>query len=113
MTVPGNSLIQALFALAFVIASGYAAGRIHQWYKQGIDRDEAYRNGYDRASHSMFDMALSKRPGTPSPSAETATGSRRAHMVGHARKRIISEPVQVANGRRRRRTHRHPRTETD
>ena len=107
MTVPGNSIIQALFALAFVIASGYAAGRIHQWYKQGLDRDEAYRNGYDQASNSMFDMAIRKRsadPGTPAegdfaPPAEDVPDRR--HLVGQSRRRIQAEPK--ASGRRRRR----------
>jgi hypothetical protein len=122
MTVPGNSLIQALFALAFVIASGYAAGRIHQWYKQGLDRDEAYRNGYDRASHSMFDMAIRKRSDNPPaaamedytpPPVEKTARQRRAHLVGHARRRIFAETAQTASGRRRRRSHRDRRTDTD
>ncbi|MFI5932961.1 hypothetical protein [Actinoplanes sp. NPDC051494] len=109
MTVPGNSIIQAVFALAFVIASGYAAGRIHQWYKQGLDRDEAYRTGYDRASHSMFDMAIRKRTAAPPdedftpPAERAARQQRRAHLIGHARRRIFAEPTQTASGRRRRR----------
>src|SRR5689334_6525860 len=107
MTVPGNSIIQALFALAFVIASGYAAGRIHQWYKQGLDRDEAYRNGYDQASNSMFDMAIRKREEHPAgapaegdftPPAEERPD--RQHLVGQSRRRIQAEPKTT--GRRRR-----------
>ncbi|AGL20857.1 hypothetical protein [Actinoplanes sp. N902-109] len=109
MTVPGNSLIQAVFALAFVIASGYAAGRIHQWYRQGLDRDEAYRNGYDRASHSMFDMAIRKRSEQPAditPPVDKPARQRRAHLVGHARRRIAAEGTPSVAGRRRRRAHR-------
>ncbi|GAA2548175.1 hypothetical protein GCM10010435_16970 [Winogradskya consettensis] len=110
MTVPGNNLIQAVFALAFVIASGYAAGRIHQWYKQGLDRDRAYRTGYDRASHSMFDMAIRKRrqnpgaaPAEDTPPVEPPVKSRRSHLVGHARRQIFADPAQGGSGRRRRR----------
>ncbi|UQU65764.1 hypothetical protein COUCH_05445 [Couchioplanes caeruleus] len=110
MTVPGNSIIQALFALAFVIASGYAAGRIHQWYKQGLDRDEAYRNGYDQASNSMFDMAIRKRQQDPAAAdAEgdftpaAAESPDRQHLVGQSRRRIQSQP-QPKSGRRRRRS---------
>ena len=65
MTAPGNNLLQVALALAFVIASGYASGRIHQWYKHGLERDQAYREGYNQASRSMFDMAIRSRSGKP------------------------------------------------
>ncbi|BCJ54182.1 hypothetical protein Asp14428_56570 [Actinoplanes sp. NBRC 14428] len=109
MTVPGNSIIQALFALAFVIASGYAAGRIHQWYKQGLDRDQAYRTGYDQASNSMFDMAIRKRQQTAArsvtegdftPPAEERP--ERQHLVGQSRRRIQADPAPKTGRRRRR-----------
>ncbi|MFI5494889.1 hypothetical protein [Actinoplanes sp. NPDC051859] len=106
MTVPGNSIIQALFALAFVIASGYAAGRIHQWYKQGLDRDLAYRNGYDQASNSMFDLAIRKRRHDPATGTDfTPPAEDRSHLVGHARRRIQPDPKAKPAGRRRRRSH--------
>ncbi|WP_143162923.1 hypothetical protein, partial [Couchioplanes caeruleus] len=81
--MPGNSIIQALFALAFVVASRYATGRIHQWYKQGLDREEDYRTGYDQASNSMFDLAIRRRQHTPG-----GCDLDRQHVVGHARRRI-------------------------
>jgi hypothetical protein len=111
MIAPGNALIQALFAIAFVIASGYALGRIHQWYRDGIARDEAYRHGYDRASDCMLTMAVRKRAdAVPVPPAAAAppviapllvgrlvTASSPAgevaparHLVGHARRRIVA-----------------------
>jgi hypothetical protein len=95
MIAPGNSMIQALFALAFVIATGYASGRIHQWYKHGVERDQAYRNGYNLASNSMFDMALRKQAATaPTPITpavpEIVETPQRAHAVGHSRQRIDS-----------------------
>jgi hypothetical protein len=65
MIAPGNSFLQLLLALAFVIASGYASGRIHQWYKHGLERDHAYREGYDQASQSMFDMVTRGSPRRP------------------------------------------------
>ncbi|MEV6597217.1 hypothetical protein AB0M36_10185 [Actinoplanes sp. NPDC051346] len=103
MTVPGNSIIQALFALAFVVASGYAGGRIHQWYKQGLDRDEAYRTGYDQASHSMFDLAIRRRQQNPAEGGRGIAAKERHHLVGHARRRIQAEPEPSSGGRRRRR----------
>ena len=71
MTAPGNDLIEILLAMAFFIASAYAAGRIHQWYKYCLERDCAYREGYDAASQSMFD-AVDKARRRP---AVTASGS--------------------------------------
>jgi hypothetical protein len=61
MTAPGNNALLIILALAFVVASGYASGRIHQWYRHGLERDQAYREGYDHASHSLFDMAMKNR----------------------------------------------------
>jgi hypothetical protein len=57
MGAPGNSiLIVALFAV-FVACCGYAAGRIHQRRHTGEDREEAYRDGYEKGSHSVFSLA--------------------------------------------------------
>jgi hypothetical protein len=57
MTVPGNSpLILTLLAL-FLASTGYAGGRLHQWYRMGHDRDEAFRDGYDTATRSVFTLA--------------------------------------------------------
>ena len=85
MIAPGNSFIQLLLALAFVIASGYASGRIHQWYKHGLERDHAYREGYDQASQSMFDMVTR---GTPRRlAAEVPAPARAAGPAGHINER--------------------------
>jgi hypothetical protein len=100
MTAPGNNLLQIALALAFVIASGYASGRIHQWYRHGLERDHAYREGYNHASHSMFTMALQARS-TPAaavpPPADPETGQHLAvaaaapsRPVGASRRRILA-----------------------
>lgn len=95
MIAPGNNLIQIVLALAFVIASGYASGRIHQWYRHGLERDHAYREGYNHASHSMFTMALQARGATvPAATPDSgqhlvvATSSDRA--IGTSRRRILA-----------------------
>ena len=107
MIAPGNALIQALFAIAFVIAGGYALGRIHQWYRDGVARDEAYRCGYDRASDGMLTMAMRKRavgadvvPGVPAAAVRpvavrSVAGEGPAHLVGHARRRIVAGGLSV------------------
>jgi hypothetical protein len=62
MIAPGNAVIQVIFAIAFMVTTGYALGRIHQWYRDSYRREQAYRNGYDLASDSMFEMAMARRP---------------------------------------------------
>lgn len=91
MTAPGNDIIQILLALAFVIASGYGCGRIHQWYKHGLERDHAFREGYDHASRSMFDLALQTRstpPAAPRRADDPAITAARHPAVGLSRRRI-------------------------
>ena len=105
MTAPGNDIVQIVLALAFVIASGYALGRIHQWYKHGLERDGAYREGYNHASRSMFDMVVRNRTGrlsvaaahpaaprspapTPNLSGLSTEPQDLTNVVGLARRRI-------------------------
>ena len=120
MIAPGNGLIQAVFAIAFVIASGYALGRIHQWYRDGVARDEAYRSGYDRASDCMLNMALRKRTDGSGAVSPVVTGAARSgdapptvdrlvavastvgevpparQLVGHVRRRIVAGGLSCA-----------------
>ena len=56
MIAPGNEMVILTLALAFLLSSAYAFGRIHQWHKRGLERDEAYRTGYDNASRSIISM---------------------------------------------------------
>jgi hypothetical protein len=108
MIAPGNNLIQIALALAFVIASGYASGRIHQWYRHGLERDHAYREGYNHASHSMFTMALQAR-GASVPAAAPDAGQHLAvatsgdRMVGTSRRRILAANQRPAAEPARRR----------
>ena len=57
MTAPGNSAVLIILLAAFLACTGYAAGRLHQSYRTGQDRDEAFRDGYDTATRSVFSMA--------------------------------------------------------
>jgi hypothetical protein len=54
MTAP--SLVYVLLAV-LAVCTGYAVGRLHQWYRMDADREEAYREGYDDAARSTFTMA--------------------------------------------------------
>jgi hypothetical protein len=62
MTAPGNDPVFLALALSFFVTSAYALGRIHQWHKHGRQRDDAYRQGYDKASQSILDMMARPSP---------------------------------------------------
>jgi hypothetical protein len=62
MTAPGNDLLYLVLVLGIVISSAYAVGRIHQWHRHGLERDEAYRSGYEKASQAIIGM-MNSRPG--------------------------------------------------
>jgi hypothetical protein len=57
MTAPGDTTLLMTLLAVFTACTGYAAGRLHQWYRMGHDRDEAFRDGYDTATRSVFSMA--------------------------------------------------------
>ncbi|WP_433367438.1 hypothetical protein ACQPZX_39620 [Actinoplanes sp. CA-142083] len=71
MTAPGNSALVFTLLAVFLACSGYAAGRLHQRYQMERDREEAYRDGYDTATRSIFSLAarlVAPRRGTrPTP----------------------------------------------
>ncbi|BFU42424.1 hypothetical protein [Krasilnikovia sp. MM14-A1004] len=114
MTASGNDLVPLLLAFGLIIASGYLAGRVHQWYRTGLQRDGAYRAGYDHASRSMFDMAVRVRPAQPAvaapalprtpgaPVVRYAGVSRHSRPVGLGRRRIVAHRPTVPDRRRRR-----------
>lgn len=57
-------LLTFLFILAASV--GYACGRVHQWYRHALERDEAWRDGYDQASGTLFKTAarvMRRKPG--------------------------------------------------
>ncbi|GAA2647328.1 hypothetical protein [Paractinoplanes durhamensis] len=74
MIAPGNYHLLIALTLGILISSGYAIGRIHQWHKDGQERDEAYRHGYDTASLSILNTVIRESPAAP---LDANTSSRR------------------------------------
>lgn len=77
-SAPGNVYLQTLFLIAFIMTTAYACGRLHQWYRQGTDRDTAFREGYDRATHSLFRLATGAARTRPTERATRASTAVRA-----------------------------------
>lgn len=83
MSLPSSTALQVMFAVAIVIFTAYAAGRVHQWYRHGFEREEAFREGYNQASHALFHLATRNISATRNnPAARTIPGAGSAD--GHA-----------------------------
>jgi hypothetical protein len=57
VTSPDSQIFTIIFGITLLASIMYASGRVHQWYRQGLDRDDAFRDGYDRATRSLFALA--------------------------------------------------------
>lgn len=79
MSLPSGTALQVMFAVAIVIFTAYAAGRVHQWYRHGFEREEAFREGYNQASHALFHLATRNMSGA---SVDSQAGT---HAVSPAR----------------------------
>lgn len=44
-------------AIFMLVTMTYLAGRVHQFFKQTVDREAAYRDGYNTATRSLFALA--------------------------------------------------------
>ena len=72
MTPSGSIAVQLALSVAMVIFTSYVAGRVHQWYRHGFDRDVAFREGYNQASHTLFQLAVRNHPVKPAAVAAPA-----------------------------------------
>lgn len=58
MNAPGDSALIFSLLAVFVACTGYAAGRLHQRWQAAQDREEAYRDGYESGTSSVFSTAV-------------------------------------------------------
>jgi hypothetical protein len=79
MSLPSSTALQVMFAVAIVIFTAYAAGRVHQWYRHGFEREEAFREGYNQASHALFHLATRNIAGKAGSADGHADGPRARH----------------------------------
>lgn len=52
----------------------YVAGRVHQFFKQTNEREQAFRDGYNTATRSLFALATRTAKGQPPPSPKPMRG---------------------------------------
>jgi len=107
MTAPGNNALLITLLAGFTACAGYAAGRLHQWYRTGLDRDEAYRDGYDTATRSVFSLAArligprraARGTAAVTPAPAPTAGSPSADRVVPASRRPSPAADSVLGGR--------------
>ena len=78
MSYPNAAAMQITLAVAGVIMTAYAAGRVHEWYRHVHEREQAFRDGYNQASHSL----------PLGDTSRTGAGSRILRGVGRHRGRL-------------------------
>ncbi|AGL20856.1 hypothetical protein [Actinoplanes sp. N902-109] len=88
MTPSGSIALQLALSVVMVIFTSYIAGRVHQWYRHGFERDVAYREGYDQASHTLFQLAVRNHP--------AASASPQVNRPGTAQVRAVVPIHQLA-----------------
>ena len=69
-------MITLVLSLGIVMAGAYAMGRIHQWYRYGVEREEAYRSGYDKASLSLMGLMMTQPPRQRAATEHPGSGRR-------------------------------------
>ena len=79
MSLPSGTALQVMFAVAIVIFTAYAAGRVHQWYRHGFEREEAFREGYNQASHALFHLATRNMSGASADGRHAVSPARARH----------------------------------
>lgn len=110
--IPGNPWFLFLFTIVLLIAACYAAGRLHQFYRQNTDRDHAFRNGYDTATKSLFSLATRTHKALAAVTADDAdtapiraqapvhpaTPSRARHRARDRRKADLADTSKINYG---------------
>jgi hypothetical protein len=62
-----RAALQALLGMSLTTTAAYAAGRLHQWYAHARDLDQAWREGHEAATRTLFPVAARAARRRPSP----------------------------------------------
>lgn len=74
-----TNTVQVVLSVVMVMFTAYIAGRIHQWSRRTFERHDAFREGYDRASHALFHLATrGVPPAGPEPDRGVRSAPRRS-----------------------------------
>jgi hypothetical protein len=75
MTFFRQDFLGPAVAMFLLVLMTYIAGRIHQFFKQTTEREQAFREGYNSATRSLFSLATqTARAVKPRPSPKPIRG---------------------------------------
>jgi hypothetical protein len=63
----GSQLVALTATILLLGLACYGFGRVHQYFRQGMERDVAFRNGYNTATKSLFHEAIRIAKGIEAP----------------------------------------------
>ena len=55
--MPTDSVLEIAACIVISALIAYIGGRLHQWYRLGLDRDRSFRDGYRHGYRAFFVMA--------------------------------------------------------
>jgi hypothetical protein len=100
MTAPGDSVLLLILFAVFLACCGYAGGRAHQRYLTSQDREDAYRDGYETGTRSVFSTAVRmlgpRRPVRASAPVAPVTPPEEPTRPVEEPVRPVEEPAQHA-----------------
>lgn len=71
-------------AMFLLVLMTYLAGRIHQFFRQTVEREVAYRDGYNQATQSLFAVATRTARGLPAPAVDEQDEVQAPKLRGYA-----------------------------
>jgi hypothetical protein len=78
-----HELLGPGLGVLMLVSLCYIGGRVHQFFRTTMDREQAYREGYDTATKSLFSLATrtAKTPLVAPPLAEAPPRNKKAEVV--------------------------------
>lgn len=82
--LPSEDVLTNLFAVVFLVALCYAAGRLHEFSRRVSERELAFQEGYNRATKSLFSLATRATKGLTIERSKPVPAMRGAAAVPRA-----------------------------
>lgn len=79
-----SDFVGPVLGVVMLLVFCYVGGRVHQFYRQGLEREEAYRDGYNTATKSLFSIAARTSKVMEPPPLLDLPKDRRVPMRGSA-----------------------------
>jgi hypothetical protein len=88
-------------SVVMLVTASYVTGRVHQFFKQTDEREQAYRDGYNTATKTLFALATRVAKGSPPMTAPVETPMMRGYASVPEQHRSPLPARHRAAGRRK------------